>query len=56
MPPMCRCGSGKFPYWERDGYGIPLVKCCDDCRAEKLKGFRPDVKERYDCDEPIEED
>jgi hypothetical protein len=29
---------------------------CDDCKAEKLAGFRPDIFENYECDEPIDED
>ena len=50
----CACGSGLEAEWEYDGYWIPLVKACDACRAEKLSHFRADIREAYDCDEPIE--
>ena len=51
----CRCGSGKDSWWEKDGYGIPLCRICEDCREATLKKrYRPDIKTQYDCDEPIE--
>lgn len=50
----CTCGSGQESTWELDGYGIPLVKVCDACREDRLRKFRPDIFDRYDCDEPIE--
>jgi hypothetical protein len=28
---------------------------CDDCKAEKLAGFRPDIFENYESGEPIDE-
>ena len=53
---LCSCGSGEQSYWLRDGYGIELCKVCDKCEKEKLSHYRSDIMERYDCDEPIEED
>lgn len=52
----CNCGSEKISYWVNDGYGIPLCKVCEDCEAEKLKGYRSDIMECYECDELIEAD
>lgn len=52
----CNCGSGLEREAEYDGYGIFLTFVCDQCRADKMKRFRDDIKERYECDEPIEED
>jgi hypothetical protein len=52
----CACGSGLEPFLEVDGYGIPLCWLCDRCRSEQLAKFRPDIFERYDCDEPVEEE
>lgn len=39
---------------EYDGYGIYLARVCDDCVEEVMAGFRPDIKDRYEADEPIE--
>ena len=53
----CPCGSGLISAWELDAQGIELARCCDKCRAEKLKGFRPEILSGYtqeDVDEPIE--
>ena len=54
------CVGGKIStlstYWINDGYGIPLCRVCPDCEDEKLAQFRPDIKERYDADEPIDDD
>jgi hypothetical protein len=50
----CRCGSGLLEELEYDGHGIFLFYCCDKCRKAKLRGFRPDIKEKYWTDEPIE--
>jgi hypothetical protein len=52
----CPCGSGEFPDAQHDGYGIFLCYTCDKCEAEKMKRYRSDIHERYDADEPIEED
>ncbi len=53
----CPCGSGKMSWWECDAQGIELCRCCDDCRAEKLSRYRPEILTGYDqssVDEPIE--
>jgi hypothetical protein len=46
-------------WWENDARGIPLARVCDECRAEKLSHYRPEILSGYDqndVDEPIEED
>jgi hypothetical protein len=53
-PDICDCGSNKFRYPLRDGYGIFLCYVCDKCRKNKLRRYREDIMERYECDEPIE--
>ncbi len=53
---QCPCGSGECPEALIDGYGIFLCYACPRCKAEKMAGFRPDIFERYDADEPIEGD
>lgn len=50
----CPCGSGKEAAALFDGHGIFLTYACDKCRKKKMAGFRPDIMERYECDEPIE--
>jgi hypothetical protein len=55
-PHTCPCGSDEPCWAEHDGYGIFLTFVCDKCRQEKLSRFRPDIMERYDTDEQIEED
>jgi len=52
----CSCGSDKPAYWINDGYGIPLCKVCENCKSEKLKGYRSDIMDNYDCDEAIDSD
>jgi hypothetical protein len=54
----CHCGSGKQSWWENDARGIPLARVCEECKEERLKGFRPEVltDSNYEADEPIEED
>lgn len=52
----CTCGSGLTRREKKDGYGIFLTFVCDRCEAQKMAGFRPDINERYDTDEPIEAD
>ncbi len=52
----CSCGSGEYPYPLYDGYGIFLTYACEKCEKEKLSHFRPDIMERYDTDEQIEDD
>lgn len=54
----CPCGSGLTSRWVNDARGIPLARCCDECRKEKLAGFRAEVFTNpfYEADEPIEAD
>jgi hypothetical protein len=54
----CPCGSGLYSAWVNDARGIPLAKVCDKCRAEKLKGYRPEVltDSNYEACEDIEGD
>jgi len=56
MPELahCPCGSGYHPTAQVDGYGIFLCYTCKICHNEKMRGWRSDIKERYECDEPIE--
>ena len=53
---QCPCGSGEYPEAQFDGYHIFLCYTCSKCEREKLAGYRKDIFEQYDCDEPIEED
>jgi len=55
-PAECGCGSGLSRYPLYDGYGIFLCYACERCEKQKLKGFRPDIMERYETDENIEND
>lgn len=52
---QCPCGSGDCKEAMHDGYGIFMTYACSGCWAEKRKGFRSDIFERYEADEPIEE-
>jgi len=54
--PPCDCGSGETRYPLYDGYNIFLCYACDICKEQKLGRYRPDIMEKYLCDEPIEED
>ena len=51
---LCNCGSGEYPEDIHDGHGIFLARVCDKCRKERLKGYRSDIFEDYECDEPID--
>jgi len=51
---QCPCGSGEMPTAQHDGYGIFLCYTCPKCHEREMGGFRPDIFERYDTDEPIE--
>jgi hypothetical protein len=53
---VCRCGSGLEREPLYDGHGIFLDYACDRCRDNVLSRFRPDIEDRYECDEPIDED
>jgi hypothetical protein len=37
-----------------DGHGIYLCLACPKCKQDKLGRYRPDIMERYECDEQIE--
>lgn len=53
----CSCGSGKPSEWQYDAQGIALTRTCDDCHAEKMSRYRPEILTGYDqsdVDEPIE--
>lgn len=41
-----------FPRY--DGHGIYLYRGCSRCEHEKRSGFRSDIDERYEADEPID--
>jgi hypothetical protein len=47
---------GTIGYQHHDGHGIFLFYACEPCFKTKIKTYRPDIMERYTCDEPIEED
>ena len=52
----CSCGSGLTSRWVNDARGIPLARCCDKCRDEKLSHYRPEVltDPQYEAHEDIE--
>ena len=52
----CHCGSGLEAYLEEDARGIFIGYMCTTCKAERLKGYRPEVLNdpNYEADEPIE--
>lgn len=57
----CKGGvrSEEPSWWQLDAQGIPLCRVCSTCRAEKLRGYRPEILTGYgqaDVDEPIEPD
>jgi hypothetical protein len=47
---------GDGSWWEYDGYGIPLCRVCDGCIEQKMAGYRKDIHEHYDAEEPIDDD
>lgn len=51
---QCPCGSGLAYQSNYDGHGIPLPRTCEKCHAQKMRGYRADIMDRYDCDEAIE--
>ena len=53
---FCRCGSGLESWWEVDGYGIPLCKVCNRCYGENMSHYRSDIHERYQAEEPIDDE
>lgn len=54
----CHCGSGEIPESVHDARGIFVTYCCDECRSEKLQGYRPEIftNPQYEADEPIDFD
>lgn len=52
----CPCGSGLYPEAQQDGYGIFLCYTCENCEKQQMKKYRSDIHDRYDTDEPIEEE
>lgn len=54
----CPCGSGEWPEAVHDARGIFVAFVCSECRAEKLKGYRPDIftDGDYWTDEAIDAD
>lgn len=52
----CHCGSKLYAPARYDGHGIFLTYACDTCWPTKKAAFREDIDERYDADEPIEDE
>jgi hypothetical protein len=40
--------------WVTDGFGIPMVRVCNECVLEKVARYRTDIFTRYECDEVID--
>lgn len=49
----CDCGSGLQTHKQYDGYGIYLCRTCRTCHQKKMSRYRRDIREQYECDEPI---
>ena len=54
--PLCNCGSGEYREEVCDARGIFVAYVCDQCRDERLAGFRSEifVDPHYEASEPIE--
>jgi len=52
----CPCGSGNQREAQYDGWAIFLCYTCPKCHKEKMSKYRSDIRDHYECDEPIEED
>jgi hypothetical protein len=52
----CDCGSGFDAIPLHDGYHIFMCYTCAKCYNKKIARFRPDIFERYETDEPIDEE
>ena len=52
----CSCGSGLPRKEQLDGHGIFLCYTCPKCEKERMSGWRSDIHERYEADEPIDEE
>lgn len=53
--PECPCGSGEESEMVSDARGIHVAVVCDDCRRDRLGGYRRDIFEdaAYWADEEI---
>lgn len=52
---LCNCGSEKHTEDIYDGRNIFLCRVCDDCKAQRLSGYRSDIFESYESDEPLDD-
>jgi len=52
----CSCGSKLPKHALYDGHDIFLTYACEKCEKKKLSGYRSDIMDRYECDEPIDSD
>jgi len=52
----CTCGSGLPAKQHFDGYGIYIFIACSRCYSDKRARFRKDIFERYETDEPIDDE
>lgn len=52
----CHCGSKLYAPARHDGHGIFLTYACDTCWPKKRDGFREDIMEKYEADEPIDDE
>lgn len=56
---LCNCGSLKHYQDVHDARGLFVARVCDDCREERLKGYRPEIFEDRNYDtygDYVEED
>jgi hypothetical protein len=53
---FCPCGSGYRAEPQFDGYAIFLCYTCPRCHEKSMLRYRRDIHERYECDEPIDEE
>lgn len=54
---ICNCGSGLPAERQYDAQNIYLCRTCDECHAERMAQYRPEILSGYtqeDVDEPIE--
>lgn len=51
----CPCGSGEYPEAIYDARGIFVAYVCDECKKEKLAGYRPEIFQdsKYWHDDPL---
>lgn len=56
---LCNCGSLKHYQDVYDARGLFVARVCDDCREDRLKGYRPEIFEDRNYDtygDYVEED